>query len=242
MWLHTIAGSGDIFELCTLKQTKCEDFMEQNKPVAALFDFDGVIMDTESQYSQFWDGMGEKYHPEIPHFGNIIKGQTLEGIYQRHFAGMEEEQRQITEALDRFESRMAYEYVPGVVDFLKELRAHGVKIAVVTSSNERKMANVYAAHPEFRGLADRILTAGMFARSKPAPDCFLLGAEVFGTVPANCVVFEDSFHGLEAGNAAGMKVVGLCTTNPAEAICGKCAVVIPDFTSFGYEKMESLLA
>lgn len=132
---------------------------------------------------------------------------------------------------------MTFEYIAGVVDFMKDLRAHGVKIAIVTSSNELKMANVYAAHPELKeGLVDRILTAEMFPRSKPAPDCFLLGAEVFGTVPQNCVVFEDSFHGLEAGNAAGMTVVGLSTTNIAEAIKDKCKLSIPDFVGFDYER------
>ena len=81
----------------------------------------------------------------------------------------------------------------------------------------------------------------MFTRSKPAPDCFLLGAEVFDTVKENCVVFEDSFHGLEAGNAAGMTVVGLCTTNPEEAIRDKCRLVIPDFTNFSFQQMKALL-
>lgn len=216
--------------------------MNQTKTIAALFDFDGVVMDTESQYSIFWNGVGKKYHPEYEEFGKIIKGQTLRQIYDRYFAGMEKEQEEITEALNRFEAQMKYEYIPGVTDFMRELHAHGVKIAIVTSSNEQKMANVYAVHPELKDLVDRILTAEMFTRSKPAPDCFLLGAEVFDTVPENCVVFEDSFHGLEAGNAAGMTVIGLSTTNPAEAIQDKCRLVIPDFTSFGYEKMRSLLA
>lgn len=212
------------------------------KCIAALFDFDGVVMDTESQYSIFWNEVGRKYHPEYEEFGRIIKGQTLRQIYDRYFAGMEKEQAEITEGLNRFEERMNYEYVPGVVDFMRELHAHGVKIAIVTSSNELKMASVYAVHPELKQLVDRILTAEMFTRSKPAPDCFLLGAEVFGTVPENCVVFEDSFHGLEAGNAAGMPVVGLSTTNAAEAIADRCTVVIPDFTGFGYARMMELLA
>ena len=199
-------------------------------------------MDTESQYSIFWNEVGKKYHPEYEEFGKIIKGQTLRQIYDRYFAGMEKEQEEITEALNRFEAQMKYDYIPGVTDFMRELHAHGVKIAIVTSSNEQKMANVYAVHPELKDLVDRILTAEMFTRSKPAPDCFLLGAEVFDTVPENCVVFEDSFHGLEAGNAAGMTVIGLSTTNPAEAIQDKCRLVISDFTSFGYEKMRSLLA
>lgn len=216
--------------------------MNQTKTIAALFDFDGVVMDTESQYSIFWNEVGKKYHPEYEEFGKIIKGQTLRQIYDRYFAGMEKEQEEITEALNRFEAQMKYDYIPGVTDFMRELHAHGVKIAIVTSSNEQKMANVYAVHPELKDLVDRILTAEMFTRSKPAPDCFLLGAEVFDTVPENCMVFEDSFHGLEAGNAAGMTVIGLSTTNPAEAIQDKCRLVISDFTSFGYEKMKSLLA
>lgn len=216
--------------------------MDNTKCIAALFDFDGVVMDTETQYSLFWNKIGKQYFPQIEEFGRIIKGQTLVNIYAKYFAGMEKEQQDITARLNQFEKDMAYEYIPGVVEFMKDLRAHGVKMAIVTSSNDLKMANVYKAHPELKELVDRILTAEMFTRSKPAPDCFLLGAEVFGTVPQNCVVFEDSFHGLEAGNAAGMAVVGLCTTNPKEAIADKCKLVIPDFTAFSFEKMKALLA
>lgn len=215
--------------------------MDQTKCIAALFDFDGVVMDTESQYSIFWNGVGEQYRPDLPAFGRLIKGMTLTQIYGKYFTGLEKEQERITEELNRYEREMNYEYIPGIVGFMKDLRNHGVKIAIVTSSNDLKMANVYAAHPELSGLVDRILTAEMFAHSKPAPDCFLLGAEVFETLPANCVVFEDSFHGLEAGNAAGMTVVGLSTTNSKEAIQTLCKSVIPDFTSFSYEKMYSLL-
>lgn len=216
--------------------------MDNTKCIAALFDFDGVVMDTETQYSLFWNKIGKQYFPQIEEFGRIIKGQTLVNIYAKYFAGMEKEQQDITARLNQFEKDMAYEYIPGVIDFMKDLRAHGVKMAIVTSSNDLKMANVYKAHPELKELVDRILTAEMFTRSKPAPDCFLLGAEVFGTVPQNCVVFEDSFHGLEAGNAAGMAVVGLCTTNPKEAIADKCKLVMPDFTAFSFEKMKALLA
>lgn len=215
--------------------------MDKTKTIAALFDFDGVVMDTESQYTIYWNEIGRKYHPDIENFGLLIKGQTLSQIYDRFFKGMEAEQAEITKGLNKFESEMKYEYVSGVVDFMKELREKGVKTAIVTSSNEKKMANVYSVHPELKNLVDRILTAEMFTRSKPAPDCFLLGAEVFGTVADNCVVFEDSFHGLQAGKAAGMKVVGLSTTNSKEAITGKCDMVIPDFTDFTYSDVVSLL-
>ena len=215
--------------------------MDKTKTIAALFDFDGVVMDTESQYTIYWNEIGRKYHPDIENFGLLVKGQTLSQIYDRFFKGMEAEQAEITKGLNKFESEMKYEYVSGVVDFMKELREKGVKTAIVTSSNEKKMANVYSVHPELKNLVDRILTAEMFTRSKPAPDCFLLGAEVFGTVADNCVVFEDSFHGLQAGKASGMKVVGLSTTNSKEAIIGKCDMVIPDFTDFTYSDVVSLL-
>jgi beta-phosphoglucomutase-like phosphatase (HAD superfamily) len=69
----------------------------------------------------------------------------------------------------------------------------------------------------------------------------LLGAEMLGVEKDNCIVFEDSFHGIEAGNRAGMKVIGLATTNSAEAIADKCALVISDFTDLSVEKMMGVL-
>lgn len=215
--------------------------MKIEKPVAALFDFDGVVVDTEPQYTLFWDEKGKVYHPDIPDFGHHIKGQTLTQLYERYFLHPSELQTQITRELNEFETQMQFEYIPGVVDFMKELRENGVKIAIVTSSNDQKMENAYRAHPELKSMVDEILTADRFTHSKPHPECFLMGAQVFGVPIENCVVFEDSFHGLEAGNRAGMKVIGLATTNTASAIANKCSLVIPDFTGFTYENMMGVL-
>ncbi|WP_455667413.1 HAD family hydrolase [Phocaeicola sp.] len=215
--------------------------MNSTKCIAALFDFDGVVVDTETQYSVFWNEQGRKYHPEIPEFGRMIKGQTLTQIYDKYFAGMEDVQNDITENLNNFEQNMLFDYIPGVETFMKELRANGVKIAIVTSSNEQKMSHAYKAHPELKNNVDQILTAEMFTHSKPDPECFLLGAKIFDTVPRNCVVFEDSFHGLEAGNRAGMTVIGLATTNPEEQIRDKANAVIQDFNGFSFEKMKHIM-
>ena len=103
------------------------------------------------------------------------------------------------------------------------------------------MENVYKKIPDFTSLFDKILTAEMFAKGKPAPDCYLLGAKLFQLDIKNCVVFEDSFHGLEAGRSAGMKVVGLATTNPKEKIAHLADITIEDFTQFDIEKMLKLL-
>lgn len=213
--------------------------MNTTKTIAALFDFDGVIMDTETQYTVFWNEQGLKYLNEED-FGRRIKGQTLAQIYEKHFSTLPEAQQEITAKLNVFEKQMSYEYIPGVEAFIADLRRHAVKIAVVTSSNEEKMQNVYNAHPEFKGMVDRILTGEMFARSKPAPDCFLLGMEIFESTPDSTYVFEDSFHGLQAGMTSGATVIGLATTNSREAITGKAHYIMDDFTGMTYDKLLTL--
>lgn len=209
---------------------------------AALFDLDGVLFDTEHQYSIFWKKMGKIYHPEIENFCNKIKGQTLVQIFNRYFNGNKELQQSLSEAIDEYESSMEYRYVPGVQKFLKELRKKGIQTAVVTSSNRMKMNNVYQAHPEFKDMFDYILTAESFASSKPDPDCYLQAAQKCKARPEQCVVFEDSFNGLESGRRAGMKVVGLATTNSPDSIKGLANVIISDFTEYSIHEMERLLA
>lgn len=196
----------------------------------ALFDFDGVLMDTESQYSRFWDETGRKF-VNIEGFGSIIKGQTLKQIFAKHFDGhSEEELRAIEDAINDFEKEMTYEFIPGAREFLLELKKAGIPTAIVTSSNNTKMSQVYKAHPQLHTMVDTILTSEHFTRSKPDPECFLKGMEVLGGTPGTTVVFEDSIHGLTAARAAGAYVVGLATTNSRETIAPLCDLVIDDFT------------
>jgi HAD superfamily hydrolase (TIGR01509 family) len=198
---------------------------------AALFDLDGVVFDTEPQYSVFWGAQCREFHPEHPGLENEIKGQTLTQIYDAWFSGpLEPKQALITERLNAYEAQMKYIYLDGLEDYLRMLRQQGVKTAVVTSSNLPKMQAVYASHPEFHELFDAILTSEDFERSKPDPDCYLKAAGRFGVEPQDCVVFEDSFNGLKSGRAAGMYVVGLATTNAADAIAPLCDEVIKDYT------------
>lgn len=197
---------------------------------AALFDLDGVVFDTEPQYSVFWGAQCREFHPERPGLENEIKGQTLVQIYDAWFSGpLADKQNLITERLNRYEQQMSYDYVPGFEVFIKTLRLHGIKTAVVTSSNQEKMEAVYHKHPEFADYFDAILTSEDFERSKPDPDCYLKAAQRFGVAPADCVVLEDSFNGLRSGRAAGMYVVGLATTNAADAIRPLCDLVIPNY-------------
>lgn len=194
----------------------------------ALFDFDGVIADTETQYTVFWDRMGKEYLG-LEGFGHTIKGQTLVQIFDRYFNGMIREQEEIVPQLNEFERNMTYGYIPGADAFMKELKAAGIPMAIVTSSNDIKMSNAYREHPELLELVDTVLTSEHFTKSKPDPECFLKGMEVLGGAPEDTIVFEDSFHGLTAGRASGAKVIGLATTNKREAIAPLCDMVIDNF-------------
>jgi len=197
---------------------------------AALFDLDGVVFDTEPQYSVFWGAQCREFHPEHLGLEHEIKGQTLVQIYDAWFSGeLAEKQPMITERLNKFEQQMDYIYVPGFEEYISQLRSKGVKTAVVTSSNQPKMEAVYQSHPEFRSMFDAILTSEDFERSKPDPDCYLKAAQRLGVKVEDCVVFEDSFNGLKSGKAAGMYVVGLSTTNPATAIRPYCDEIIENY-------------
>lgn len=215
--------------------------IQTEKPIAALFDLDGVIFDTEPQYSIFWGSECARFRPDIPGLASAFKGQTLKFIFDNYFTDPEVQQILVKE-LNEFEANMNYEYVAGAEQFIQELRSNGVKVAVVTSSDKNKMDSVKRAHPEFEQLFDRILTAELFSASKPNPDCYLLGARVFDAPLQNCMVFEDSFNGLKAGMSSGIFTVGLSTTNPREAIAPHCYHVIPDFSEFSFADFMCLLS
>lgn len=208
---------------------------------AALFDLDGVVFDTEPQYTVFWGSQCRLYHPEHPGLEHEIKGSTLEQIYNRWFAGpLAAEQPLITERLNQFEAQMTFDYIAGFELLIADLHRHGVKTAVVTSSNKPKMESVYRAQPGFKALFDAILTSEDFEYSKPHPDCYLKAAQRFGVVAGECVVFEDSFNGLKAGRSAGMKVVGVATTNPADAIAPLSDIQVSNYLDVNYEFLLKL--
>ena len=202
---------------------------------AALFDLDGVIFDTEPQYTNFWHSQCQLYHPEIPGLENVIKGQTLVQIYDNYFDDVKEQQPIITQRLNEFEQTMNFPFIDGVEAFILDLRAHGIKTAVVTSSNVVKMNNVYAQHHNFRSLFDRILTSEDFSASKPDPDPYLKGAQCVGVKPEECAGFEDSFNGLKSVKPAHEFTIGLSTTNTAESIKEYCDVVVENYINADYE-------
>lgn len=207
--------------------------------IVILFDFDGVIADTEPIYNTFWDEEGMKYFGEKG-FGMKIKGQTFNHI-SGYFAS-EEDRMQVMHDIDEFERNMPYDLVPGVLDFLRELKEAGVPTAIVTSSHNKKMENAWRAHPGLKEMVTTVLTSEDFSKSKPDPECFITAMERLGGKPERTIVFEDSIHGIQAGRNSGAFVVGLPTTFPKEKISPLCDLVIKDFKDFSLMSLLDSLA
>ncbi len=197
----------------------------------ALFDLDGVVLDSETQYSVFWCGIGREYLGQED-FGHKIKGQTLTQIMNTLFGGETETAARVVARLNEYEANMSYEYIPGAYEFILGLKERGVPMAIVTSSNAIKMEAVRKVRPELWELMDAVLTSEHFSKSKPDPECFLKGMEILGGKPSETYVFEDSIHGLNAGRASGACVVGLATTNSREVVGPLSDIMIDDFIGF----------
>ena len=207
---------------------------------AALFDLDGTLIDTEGQYSTFWEAIGRRFRPDVPNLANDIKGTTLTNIYDTYFPDPETQQI-ITEELNAWEAQMKYEFLQGATDFIQDLKNHGVKCALVTSSNTVKIESVVRQISNFNTLFDKILTAEDFTVSKPAPDCYLLGAKTFNAALSECVVFEDAYTGLQAGMSSGIFTIGLATSHTPDEICDKCHHVIEGFSGLTYDKLIGII-
>ena len=115
---------------------------------AALFDFDGVLVDTERLYDIFWADMGKRHHIPDPNFSKAIKGSTLEGIINKYFADRsEEEKRQIMDESDSYDVNMDFPPMPGSLEFVRMLKQHQVPVALVTSSGDAKLSQAFKQLP-----------------------------------------------------------------------------------------------
>lgn len=207
----------------------------------ALFDLDGVLIDTEPIYTEIWEDIDAHYPSGIPGFALKIKGTTLSDILARYYpdpevcAGVEN-------LLREHEENMSYPLISGVEPFLQMLQENNIPAAIVTSSNDKKMAGLFRSVPRLKDYFRVIVTDGMVTHSKPHPEPYLKGAALLNLSPNRCVVFEDSYNGLRSGRAAGCKVVALATSNPAETLVELSDRVINDFTGYSITQMLELFS
>ena len=178
---------------------------------AVLFDFDGVLVDTEWAIYQAWRRTFEAHDHELPlgiytrcigsDFATWSPKTHLEDLTGLAFDWHDlDSRRQIEIRADLAGAGP----MPGVRQLLEKLSARGLPAAVVSSSSHQWVDGWL----DRLGLADHFQTTvcrGDAPRIKPAPDLFLAAAERLGVSPGKCLVIEDSHNGLTAAKVAGMR-------------------------------------
>ncbi len=190
---------------------------DTSKQTGALFDLDGVLIDSEGIYTDFWSEIDHIYPTEVDDFAHVIKGCTLPYILETYFPAAAQ-QEHIKLMLKQHEESMEYRLFDGVFDFIAALKCHGIPMAIVTSSTRLKMSHMVSQLPEFAAMFTDIITSEDVIHGKPDPEGYIIGASRIGIAPKDCIVFEDSINGLLAGRSAGARVVAVATTNPREKL------------------------
>ena len=196
---------------------------------AFLFDLDGVITDTSDFHFLAWQRLGE----DLGIAFSREDGEALRGVSRRESLRLLLKGREVTEdeALEYMERKNYYylelvhkmgpeNLLPGAREMLIETCRLGLKRAIVSVS---KNSQLVIEKLGIGGLIDGLIDGHAPARSKPFPDLFLLGAQLFGFEPNECLVIEDATAGIQAAHAAGMKAVGL---GPVERV-GEAELVLP---------------
>jgi beta-phosphoglucomutase len=214
-------------------------------PFAVIFDMDGVIVDNMPYHRKAWGKFFEKYKPLmnledfIQHMGKsnedlmtIVFGNKITGEEIR-VLGEEKE------ALYREIYAPDVSPLPGFIDFLKVLKKNHVKTAVATAA-PRTNLDFLLEHIVVRNDFDVLIDDSEVIKGKPNPEIYLKAAERLGFSPERCLVFEDSLAGIQAAINAGMKVIGVATTNPPEKM-ENTDLVIKDFTEVSLDRITELM-
>lgn len=184
---------------------------------ACIFDLDGVIVDTAKYHFLAWRRLAEELGIALTEEDNErLKGvgrlESLEIILS--LGGRTLPMEELVRLADRknawfveyIEAMKSDEIFPGAKELFLDLRKHGVKIALASSS---KNAQTVLTKLGITETFDTIVDGTMITESKPDPEIFLTAAANISEVPEHCIVIEDAEAGVEAAKRAGMKCVGI---------------------------------
>ena len=218
-----------------------DNHLQEEKRIVSgyLFDLDGVLIDSESQYTRIWEEIDEEYPTGVDNFAIRIKGTTLHDILSTYFP--EDMHATIKAALDEKEGAMTYSYTSGAERLLRSLQERGHGTVLVTSSNLDKMKKLDSQLPELTGYFTDIITGDRVSRSKPDPEGYLLGAGIIKADPRNCVVFEDSLQGVKAGRASGSYVIGVAGTCERTQLSEYAEIVVDSLEEIDLDMLEEKL-
>lgn len=129
--------------------------------------------------------------------------------------------------------------LPGFIDFLRSLKKNHIKTAVATAAPKVNL-DFLLEHIDLRNDFDVLIDDSEVDKGKPDPEIYLKAAERLGFSPELCLVFEDSLAGIQAAINAGIKVIGVTTTNPPENM-QNTNLVIKDFTEINMTRITELM-
>lgn len=181
---------------------------------AFIFDFDGTILDTESQdfivVNEMWQAHGvtldlAEWRKGLGTVGGFDGYDALElaighSIDRAHWRAHNHERY--------MEHCMAQTLRPGVIELLDYADAHQITLAV-GSSGDRAWVTKWLTHHNLIQRFTTVVTRDDVSQVKPSPEIFLLAAQNIAIDPAHCLVFEDSAHGATAAARAGMRCVAV---------------------------------
>lgn len=183
----------------------------------ALFDLDGVLVDTAKHHYLAWkrlaDGLGFAFTPEHnERLKGVSRMRSLEILLEVGGLNPSQAERETMAArknawyVEMLGTLAAGDVLPGAREALLALRRRGIKTALGSASkNTPLILDKLGLGP----LLDAVVDGNTASRAKPDPQVFLMGAEAIGVPPAECVVFEDAAAGIEAARAGGMFAVGV---------------------------------
>lgn len=211
---------------------------------AAIFDLDGVIIDTAHYHYIAWKRLASELNINLTKEHNeLLKGvsriRSLEIILELgniHLSEEEKEKyanRKNAWFVEYIESIRPEEIFQSVPELIQSIRDQGIKVALASSS---KNAPRVIELLKIEHLFDTMVDGTMITHTKPHPEIFLLAASRLGVTPSQCVVFEDAEAGVEAALAAGMKCVGV---GSAEQL-GKANRVIAKTGDFKVTELNAL--
>ena len=216
---------------------------EPHKPLALIFDMDGLLLDTENLYMQASVELLAQY------------GKTFDWAIKEQIMGRPAQvsAKMVVEAFDLPLSPEEYlakrevrlkallekaEPMPGARELCLSLKTQGILHAVATSSHRPLFEFKTRAHAKMFSGFDVVVTGDdpHLKNGKPAPDIFLLAAERLNVDPMHCIAFEDSPNGVEAAHAAGMTVVAIPDPRLNRALVQKAHHILPSLADFNLEQ------